>query len=570
MTRYLTIIVLVYALSSSCATQANKNLNKLDSLLNTKPDSVLYELGRNPESYQVNRKTSAKYSLLKSIALDKCYIDTSDLSIIEPAIHYYSNHGSKYDRMRSHYYLGRVQENGGDYQNALLTFQKARSYTDSTDYQFKGLIYSSIGDLFNLRHNNQESLEYMQRALDCLIQTGNQYNIAKGKYGLAIAYHNLKLYTEADSLLSEICSVESEELTDLDTFTIPLRARNIMSQPNPSPSLSIALYERLLDHDIWLQDEDMLCYCYSLFMNGEREKAQRLLKQLDNVNDEFKCNVWRYKIAMYLNDRDSALSLLLKIRDYEDEYISEQLSQSLYKSQRDNSVLAANYAAQQKDKIKYLSWMILSFCLLAFTIIFLFIEKSRQSAVKENERLLSYAEDTSRILQETTMAFQKKEESYFNEIKALKDVSDKERERFNTVTIELRKSYISLFRKQFEQISSLIDPSTPASSPTTHRLLYRSVDDLMECLSNPSLQKQLEDKLNSELSDVITSIRKDMPKLDDDDIRFICYMIMGFDNTSLSVLMNISRENVRVKRHRLKARIISQYGENHIYSSFLS
>jgi len=214
--------------------------------------------------------------------------------------------------------------------------------------------------------------------------------------------------------------------------------------------------------------------------------------------------------------------------------------------------------------------MILSFCLLLFTIIALLIERKRQSAIRENERLLSYVEDTSKILQDTKTAFQKKEKSYFDQIKTLKQLSKNDLDRLNAITFELRQSYVCLFRKQFEQISSLIDPNTPASGRTAHKLLYKSVDDLMECLSNPSSQKRLEDKINSELSDIITSIRKDLPKLSDDDIRFICYMIMGFDNTSLSVLMNISRENARVKRHRLKAKIISYYGENHNYSSFLS
>ena len=46
------------------------------------------------------------------------------------------------------------------------------------------------------------------------------------------------------------------------------------------------------------------------------------------------------------------------------------------------------------------------------------------------------------------------------------------------------------------------------------------------------------------------------------DIRFICYMVAGFDATTISVLMNISTDNVRVKRSRIRHRILSNEGPN--------
>lgn len=122
---------------------------------------------------------------------------------------------------------------------------------------------------------------------------------------------------------------------------------------------------------------------------------------------------------------------------------------------------------------------------------------------------------------------------------------------------QLRVSYVSLFRKQFEHISKALDPNTIVNSREIRERLYKNVDELLLSLSDPSSQKVPEEMIDAYVPGIITSIRADFPKLSDDDIRFLCYLIMGFDNTSISMLMNITRENVRVKRHRLKSKILT-------------
>ena len=53
-----------------------------------------------------------------------------------------------------------------------------------------------------------------------------------------------------------------------------------------------------------------------------------------------------------------------------------------------------------------------------------------------------------------------------------------------------------------------------------------------------------------------------MSKYSDDDIRLICYLVAGFDATTISVLMNITGENARVKKHRIRGRLLRDKGEN--------
>ena len=76
-----------------------------------------------------------------------------------------------------------------------------------------------------------------------------------------------------------------------------------------------------------------------------------------------------------------------------------------------------------------------------------------------------------------------------------------------------------------------------------------SVDD--------SLHSELEDQINKELNNILVHLREDIPSLSQDDIRFICYCIIGFDGTLISTILNMSTSNVYTKKSRLRVKIDS-------------
>lgn len=124
-------------------------LQVAESNINEAPDYVLDMLDTLDRDKLSGRKHQAKFSLLYSIALDKCYIDLQSDSIIAPAVSYYENHGTKSDRFLCHYYQARIFENQGDYDNVLLSLAKAEALDTSKIspdklcllYALKGYVY---------------------------------------------------------------------------------------------------------------------------------------------------------------------------------------------------------------------------------------------------------------------------------------------------------------------------------------------------------------------------------------------------------------------------------------------
>ena len=105
-----------------------KQMDVAESLMNAKPDSALAILESIQASDIKGKETSARYALLKSMALDKNYIDTTTFDVLQPAIDYYIEHGSPDERLRTYYYQGRIYQNQGNKDSAIQSFMRGKDF----------------------------------------------------------------------------------------------------------------------------------------------------------------------------------------------------------------------------------------------------------------------------------------------------------------------------------------------------------------------------------------------------------------------------------------------------------
>ena len=118
--------------------KAWEKLDQAEQIMQTKPDSALAILDKINPSTLKGDEEAARYALLKSMALDKNYIDTTNFDVLQPAIDYYLKNGSADERLRTLYYQGRIYMNRSDYDMAMQSFLKARTlqneYSDTLTY----------------------------------------------------------------------------------------------------------------------------------------------------------------------------------------------------------------------------------------------------------------------------------------------------------------------------------------------------------------------------------------------------------------------------------------------------
>lgn len=98
------------------------SLQEVETFLQDRPDSALAALRALDTTKLNTRALRAHYALLYAMALDKNWIDTTDTGVIMPAVSYYSRHKSLDRRAKAYYYLGRIQQNAKQFDEAGVFF----------------------------------------------------------------------------------------------------------------------------------------------------------------------------------------------------------------------------------------------------------------------------------------------------------------------------------------------------------------------------------------------------------------------------------------------------------------
>ena len=131
------VLLIFLSISVGCnrgeKNEASQQMNIAENLLDTAPDSALIILDAIKEDELYNREMKARHSLLKSMALDKRYIDTTTFDVLQPAINYYLENGSPDERLRTLYYQGRIFRNRGEDDKAMETYMYASEVKGITD-----------------------------------------------------------------------------------------------------------------------------------------------------------------------------------------------------------------------------------------------------------------------------------------------------------------------------------------------------------------------------------------------------------------------------------------------------
>ena len=80
---------------ASCANhQTAATLNDVETYIQARPDSALATICAIDTTTLTTRSLRAHYALLHAMALDKNWIDTTDVNVVMPAVVYYDRHPS--------------------------------------------------------------------------------------------------------------------------------------------------------------------------------------------------------------------------------------------------------------------------------------------------------------------------------------------------------------------------------------------------------------------------------------------------------------------------------------------
>lgn len=562
MNRFVIIFLLMSFLLVSCDNRQTKSLlQDVETYIQERPDSALRVL-RKVDSLTLNTKSlRARYSLLFAMALDKNYIDTTALSILEPTVAYYERLGSPQDKMLSCYYLGRIYANRKDYPNAVIFYSQALRESGEYDYYHRGLIYAASADAYNASFNDEEELRNTILAYECFEKIGDK-DLDLSLYKVAQAYHNNERFDVADSLYSLVYSGK-DSTSRLALYAMEDLVSNDLYQEKQDVERDLELLEYVAEHRGNLSLESYYEYAYLLLLAGKESEAENILSQLSNREANGKTMEIRYRIAECKGQNEEALALLKSMLSHQNDVVKKKLAQSVFKAQSDYYRLTAEVSEQKSTIANQRSVIILIAGLMMAGLLYIVFMKRKTALIREKDRLAQAVEESEKLLETVRNRAKQEKEERDKDIFDLKSHNERERDKIK----ELREMYVALYQKRFSEIGKYYDAASSHRLESIKEKAYHDVISSTQALfeeiaSGSEGQKKFEARINADLDDIVSKIRSDFPKLKEDDIRFICYLIVGFDTSTISFLMDISKENVRVKKHRLREKLNGYAGPN--------
>lgn len=546
----------------SCDNRQTKSLlQDVETYIQERPDSALRVL-RKVDSLTLNTKAlRARYSVLFAMALDKNYIDTTALSILEPTVAYYEKFGSPKDKMLSYYYLGRIYSNRKDYPNAVIFYSQALRESSEYDYYHRGLIYAASADAYNASFNDEEELRNTILAYECFEKIGDK-DLDLSLYKVAQAYHNNERFDVADSLYSLVYSGK-DSTSRLALYAMEDLVSNDLYQEKQDVERDLELLEYVAEHRGNLSLESYYEYAYLLLLAGKESEAENILSQLSNREANGKTMEIRYRIAECKGQNEEALALLKSMLSHQNDVVKKKLAQSVFKAQSDYYRLTAEVSEQKSTISNQRSIIILITGLMIIALLYVIFMKRKSTLIREKDRLTQAVEESERLLETVRNRANEEKSEREKDILDLKSRNEREQDKIK----DLREMYVALYQKRFSEIGKYYDAASSHRLESIKEKAYHDVisstQALFEEIANGSEgQKKFEARINADLDDIVSKIRSDFPKLKDDDIRFICYLIVGFDTSTISFLMDITKENVRVKKHRLREKLNGYSGPN--------
>jgi len=530
-----------------CTSPLSRTLDDVEGYISEHPDSALKTL-RSIDTYSISRKADrAKYSLLHAMALDKNYIDTTDLAVINPALDYYGKHKDKSGNREamSQYYAGRICTNAENNAGAMLYLNQALENLDSTDFLYRGLTYTAIGNVYNTNRDVWEELKYRKLAHVAFERLGDENYLDISRNLLAMSYHNNKEYKTSDSLQSLI-HVGRDSTRQIALLAMRRQADNALCFAEPEYGKAISLYEYLMSRNFPLALEDYCEYAYALVMTGNRERADGILSQVERVSPQnAQSYYWRYKTAKALGKTTEALDLLDHVVDESNKIVSKQIKQSASKAQAAYYKLKSEQNESKASNYK-LRLALLSLLSLAAVSAIVSIHAVKNRRLKDKMDMLhTTVEESEKLLAEYTKKNEGLQEDFKN----------------------LRGTFVSIYQEQFKEIGKNFNLYSSQGDQVAYEKSYeklkKSIDGIISDLREDTKnQKTFEKRIDRDLDGVITKLRTDFPEFKDNDIRFISYMLSGFDTSFMAIILGLSKENVRLKRHRYRNKILSNEGKN--------
>ena len=328
-----------------------EQMDMAENLMNTKPDSALTLLKNIPVTNIKGKEIAAKYALLKSMALDKNYIDTTTFDVLQPAIDYYLKKGSPDEKLRTYYYQGRIYQNQGDDDSAMQSFLNGCDLKQVvTDSLLLAHTLVAQGTLYFKQYKTNEFIRNNLEAAKLYGVIGRDVFEIKSYTNALDGYIILNNKSAADSLLS-ICIPLVQKNPDGEVYLFPSLLSYTIEFCSPDD------LKTFLDkyQDLELSKDETMNFARGYSKIGEYDKALNILAEISPAAftmDSLKYASVKIEILEKQGKYEQALNLYRDYSAMHEGYLNKLISHDLLFSDKKHQLEMENLMKiQDRDRI---------------------------------------------------------------------------------------------------------------------------------------------------------------------------------------------------------------------------
>ena len=523
----LILFLLPFCLTSCLKSEAVSQMNDIETYIQTRPDSALAVLSQIDTLSLRYPKERAQFALLYTIALDKNYIDTTDVGVILPAVEYYPKHGTAQQKMLAYYYEGRIHFNAKRDAEAIISQMHALDNAMNTDSgRYLGLIYSAMADLSSRSYCWEETERFLTDAQQAFLKANDSTAFFLATEKIIINHSNQGRKKEAIEMANSLMNY------DIPTFLLAdlliQKAGMMVDTTKVDYHSALACYQQAFQKGGKPSKKQLARYAYSLGRCGYDKEAEQVFQYLLD-SDESAASAAKSWLQELLADKGNypdAYRILRESLDSQSETVNQLINQSLFRTQRDFIKAKENeIVLRNRNQQLLIALLILSFILTA-SFLGMMTHRFRRKA--ENKEL-----EMERVSESMKQLLDEKDRSIHG----------------------LQSQFKRIHSQRFRQLEEYYkDYEIARRSGASKDRLYESLLSIIRDIEGDTDgQRHLDALIDQQFDGIMTVLHKECPNLQKRDYLLFSYTAACFNQTTIGMLLgNLSADAVHMRRYRLR------------------
>ncbi|HAP30288.1 MAG TPA: hypothetical protein DCR26_09220 [Porphyromonadaceae bacterium] len=530
---------------------ALERMRHAEAIMHTSPDSALAIIRSIPDSTLHSAEARALHALLLTQALDKNYLDLTDDSLIVSALDYYSPSPreislnnfthiikeilfpDKHHMMLARFYYARILKNKGEKTAAIAQYRKAEYESiELRDTFYISQIYGDLAILYGEVLCVKEELLYARKAYEILKPWNHPDYTLWGQCEVARALINNYRHSEAipilDSILSQTALINEDVNLNSESIILLSICHYTLGNNDSAYSLLNELKSRFpSEYTLQLANNHL----YTAIQSGNKDEADSILK--NHILADSAGFVPSY---IYESQGDFKQAYLAgkKEAEHDWKWFRANMLQELTIADTEYHINELNKKDNERATIKV--WLIVgTITVLCAIFTLLFILKKRK---EENQKAINALVNRAQLLIE--------------EINSLKTTN-------NTLGQTLNR----LFGERFKTIDSLLAIySAHKGKKVERQKIYEEVDRILNSFESNEINKRLIELVDLYFDGMASRFKEDFPDLKEDDYMLFLYLVCGFSNYSIMLLLDVTITTVYSRKKRVKAKIMASQSKH--------